>query len=281
MFKGIYSEVAKEVGKSSAILLNQLLQWKTVKVFRTNAEMFEDLDGVLSVATIQRCKQKLIDFGYVIVSFDKGLNRVTHYTLTEKALSLLTKTLSLLTDKRVKQGVHKEQTIVPTVAKQLEVSSKLAEVSTKQDASAFYCLNESEPLNTSEPIENNTVEITESVTVEHKEESGTYVAHEDISRFYDVTGSDNKAHDNTYKKPSTWNTSEKFLPPHLYAQKMKQERILEQQNKEFFIPKSMRDSFETAGEVRRGVVKGVPKDLLSDPRLANMLKSKQTKTKFY
>ena len=274
MFKGIYSEVAKEVGKSSAILLNQLLQWKTVKVFRTNAEMFEDLDGVLSIATIQRCKQKLIDFGYVIVSFDKGLNRVTHYTLTEKALCLLT-------DKRVKQPVVKEQSIVPTVAKQPEVSSKLAEVSTKQDASAFYCPKESEPLNTSEPIENNTVEITESVTVEHKEESGTYVAHEDISRFYDVTGSDNKAHDNTYKKPSTWNTSEKFLPPHLYAQKMKEKRTLEQQNKEFFIPKSMRDSFETAGEVRRGVVKGVPKDLLSDPRLANMLKSKQTKTKFY
>ena len=269
MFKGIYSEVAKEVGKSSAILLNQLLQWKTVKVFRTNAEMFEDLDGVLSIATIQRCKQKLIDFGYVLVSFDKGLNRVTHYTLTEKALCLLT-------DKRIKQGVHKEQSIVPTVVKQ-----QIAEVSTKQDASAFYCLNESEPLNTSEPIENNTVETTESVAVEHKEESGTYVAHEDISRFYDVTGSDNKAHDNTYKKPSTWNTSEKFLPPHLYAQKMKEKRILEKQNKEFFIPKSMRDSFETAGEVRRGVVKGVPKDLLSDPRLANMLKSKQTKTKFY
>lgn len=261
MFKGIYSEVAKEVGKSSAILLNQLLQWKTVKVFRTNAEMFEDLDGVLSIATIQRCKQKLIDFGYVIVSFDKGLNRVTHYTLTEKALCLLT-------DKRVKQSVSKQR----------------AEVSIKQDASAFYCPKESKPLNTSEPIEeqtkvavNNTVATTESITVEHKEESGTYVAHEDISRFYDVTGSDNKSpkHQNKAPNSNTW------IPPHLYAQKMKQERILEQQNKEFFIPKSMRDSFETAGEVRRGVVKGVPKDLLSDPRLANMLKSKQTKTKFY
>ena len=281
MFKGIYSEVAKEVGKSSAILLNQLLQWKTVKVFRTNAEMFEDLDGVLSIATIQRCKQKLIDNGYVIVSFDKGLNRVTHYTLTEKALNLLI-------DKRIKQSVSKEQSIVPTVSKQLEVVSQRAEVSTKQDTSAFYCPKESEPLNTPEPIEeqakkavNNTVATTESVTVEHKEESGTYVAHEGISRFYEQAESDNKAHDNPYKKPSTWNTSEKFLPPHLYAQKMKQERILEQQNKEFFIPKSMRDSFETAGEVRRGVVNGVPKDLLSDPRLANMLKSKQPKTKFY
>ncbi len=202
MFKGIYSEVAKEVGKSSAILLNQLLQWKTVKVFRTNVEMFEDLDGVLSIATIQRCKQKLIDNGYVIVSFDKGLNRVTHYTLTEKALSLLT-------DKRVKQSVSKEQpvakgqSIVLTVSKQLEVASKLAEVSTKQDASAFYCLKESEPLNTSEPVKNNTVATTESVTVEHKEESGTHVAHEDISRFYEQTESDNKAPKRQDKSPKS------------------------------------------------------------------------------
>jgi len=60
------------------------------------------------------------------------------------------------------------------------------------------------------------------------------------------------------------------------VQQMKQERILEQQNKEFFVPKSMRDSFERAGEVRRDVVKGIPKELLSDPRLAKMIKRKTT-----
>lgn len=262
MFKGIYSEVAKEAGKSSAILLNQLLQWKTVKVFRTNAEMFEDLDGVLSIATIQRCKQKLIDFGYVIVSFDKGLNRVTHYTLTEKALCLLT-------DKRIKQSVSKEQPVVKEQSIVPVVVLQRAEVSTKQDASAFYCLKESEPSKTSEPIEeqtkvavNNTVATTESVTVEQKEKSGTHVDHEAISRFYEQAESDN-------------NTSQKWTPKHLYAQHMKEKRILAQQNKEFFTPKSMRESFEKAGEIRREVVKGVPKELLSDPRLSKMLKSKQ------
>lgn len=93
MVKGLLPEVAKEVGKSAAILLQQLLQWfksKTVdRVYRTNEEMFEDLHGVLSPATIQRCKQRLIEKGYVIVSFDKGLNRVTHYKLTEKGQVLL------------------------------------------------------------------------------------------------------------------------------------------------------------------------------------------------
>lgn len=93
LIKGLSPEVAKEVGKSAAIMLQQLIQWfksKPVeKVYRTNDEMFEDLNGVLSVATIQRCKQRLIDNGYVVVTFDKGLNRTTHYKLTEKGKALL------------------------------------------------------------------------------------------------------------------------------------------------------------------------------------------------
>ena len=251
MFKGIYSEVAKEVGKSSAILLNQLLQWKTTKVFRTNAEMFEDLDGVLSIATIQRCKQKLIDFGYVIVSFDKGLNRVTHYTLTEKALSLLTKPLSLLS-KRVSKNNTK------------------AEVSLKKDTSAFSYLKESGSINqeqsddTSElTIVENTTKLDDSANVERPSSS---------LRFEDeelITQEQNELKQRENKASGEW------IPKHLYAQHMKEKRILAQQNKEFFIPKSMRESFEKAGEIRREVVKGVPKDLLSDPRLSKMLKSKQ------
>lgn len=93
LIKGLSPEVAKEVGKSAAIMLQQLIQWfksKPVeKVYRTNDEMFEDLNGVLSIATIQRCKQRLIDNGYVVVTFDKGLNRTTHYKLTEKGKALL------------------------------------------------------------------------------------------------------------------------------------------------------------------------------------------------
>lgn len=93
MFKGLTTEVAQEVGKSGAILFNQLLQWfksqNVDKVYRTNSELAEDLCGILSPATIQRAKVALVKAGYVEVSFDKGLNRTTHYRLTEKAKTLL------------------------------------------------------------------------------------------------------------------------------------------------------------------------------------------------
>ena len=93
MYKGLVSEIAREVGKSAALILNQIYQWfksqKVEKVYRTNAELKEDLCGILSTATIQRAKQKLVDKGYIIVSFDKGLNRTTHFVLTEKAKNLL------------------------------------------------------------------------------------------------------------------------------------------------------------------------------------------------
>jgi DNA-binding MarR family transcriptional regulator len=93
MFKGFTTEVAKEVGKSGAILLNQLLQWfksqSTVKIYRTNEELVEDLCGIISTATVQRSKEALIKHGYITISFDKGYKRTTHYQLTEKAKALL------------------------------------------------------------------------------------------------------------------------------------------------------------------------------------------------
>ena len=93
MFKGLVSEIALEVGNSSAMVLNQLYQWVKCKnrttVFRTNQELKDDLCGLISTATIQRSKKKLVDKGYVTISFKKGFNRVTYFTLTEKALKLL------------------------------------------------------------------------------------------------------------------------------------------------------------------------------------------------
>lgn len=93
MFKGILTDVAQEAGKSSAMLLNQLAQWfkcaKGEAVYRTNQELADDLCGLLSVATINRAKHKLVETGYVIVSFEKGLNRTTHYRLTDKAKLVL------------------------------------------------------------------------------------------------------------------------------------------------------------------------------------------------
>lgn len=89
MYKGFLPEVSKEVGTSAAILLNQLVQWfkssTKEKIYRTNAGLAEDLGDILSVATIQRCKERLISAGYITVSYDKGIKRDTHYQLTEKA----------------------------------------------------------------------------------------------------------------------------------------------------------------------------------------------------
>lgn len=93
MFKGLISEVAKDAGRSAALIINQLFQWykgsNSKKIYRTNQELHDDLCGIISTATIQRCKKRLIEKGYIEVSFDKGLNRVTHYSLTKKALDLL------------------------------------------------------------------------------------------------------------------------------------------------------------------------------------------------
>lgn len=107
MFKGFLTDVAKEAGVGPAILLNQLHQWVkstgNQKIYRSNAQLSEDLDGVLSVAAIQRHKVKLIDLGYIIVSHDKGTIRTTTYQLTEKAM----KSLGAFFDKakeRVKQA---------------------------------------------------------------------------------------------------------------------------------------------------------------------------------
>lgn len=93
MFKGFTTEVAVDVGKSGAILLNQIYQWfksgSRTKMFRTNAELSMDLGGILSVATIQRAKTALVEKGYITITFDKGYKRTTHYQLTEKAKKAL------------------------------------------------------------------------------------------------------------------------------------------------------------------------------------------------
>lgn len=91
MIKSLIPTLSKEVGRSTALVFQQLIQWFKGHdvVYRTNQELADDLEGILSVATIQRAKQKLIEAGYLTVSFDKGLKRTTHYRLTEKAHTLL------------------------------------------------------------------------------------------------------------------------------------------------------------------------------------------------
>ncbi len=83
------------------------------------------------------------------------------------------------------------------------------------------------------------------------EVGGTYV-HEQDKASYTSLHSDIQQP----KKKSDW------IPRHQYAEHMKQKRLDEQRNKEFFIPKSMRESFEKAGEIRKDVSKGIPMDAI-------------------
>lgn len=103
MYKGLVADVAKEVGRSAALILNQIYQWVKTKnrnkVYRTNEELKRDLCDIISTATIQRAKKKLIESGYLTVSFDKGLKRTTHFTLTDKAIGLLTSVKNVVVDK--------------------------------------------------------------------------------------------------------------------------------------------------------------------------------------
>ncbi|MBQ0112895.1 MAG: helix-turn-helix domain-containing protein [Bacteroidales bacterium] len=72
------------------------------------------------------------------------------------------------------------------------------------------------------------------------------------------------------KQPKT-----NWIPKHEYAKKLKEQRELEKQNQEFIVPQSMKASWKE-GFTRdtKEVVKGIPKGLLSDPRIAKMLKRK-------
>lgn len=95
MIKSLLPEVSKEVGKSGAFILNQLALLfksfgnKTNKIYRTDKELFNDLEGLISQSTIKRNKKVLVEHGYIQVSFDKGHKRQTYYSLTEKALLVL------------------------------------------------------------------------------------------------------------------------------------------------------------------------------------------------
>lgn len=104
--KSYNPEVANKVGIQAALLLNHIKFWsesKNVdKVYRTNKQLSDDFEGSLSESQIQRAKKKLVDFGLILISHDMGHTRTTHYSLTEKALSLLN-----IVKKAVKETVKK------------------------------------------------------------------------------------------------------------------------------------------------------------------------------
>lgn len=93
MIKVLLPEVAKEVGTTAALLLQHINYWMFTQsknvIFRTNNELVNDLNNMFSLFQIQYAKKKLVEKGFLVVTYDKKYDRTSHYTLTEKAISLL------------------------------------------------------------------------------------------------------------------------------------------------------------------------------------------------
>lgn len=93
MIKVLLPEVAKEVGTTAALLLQHINYWMFTQsknvIFRTNNELVNDLNNMFTLFQIQYAKKKLVDKGFLVVTYDKKYDRTSHYTLTEKAISLL------------------------------------------------------------------------------------------------------------------------------------------------------------------------------------------------
>lgn len=93
MIKILNPSVVKIVGSIASVLLRHLKYWKDSSgkevVYRTNTQLVEDLEGMFSASQIQRAKKKLIDSGLIHITYGKGYDRTTHYSLTQKALDLL------------------------------------------------------------------------------------------------------------------------------------------------------------------------------------------------
>lgn len=93
MVKILNPAVVKIVGSTASVLLRHLKYWKDSSgkevVYRTNTQLVDDLEGMFSASQIQRAKKKLIENGLIEITYGKGHDRTTHYSLTKKALELL------------------------------------------------------------------------------------------------------------------------------------------------------------------------------------------------
>lgn len=93
MVKVLNPAVVKIVGSIASVLLRHLKYWKDSSgkdvVYRTNTQLVDDLEGMFSASQIQRAKKKLIENGLIEITYGKGHDRTTHYSLTKKALELL------------------------------------------------------------------------------------------------------------------------------------------------------------------------------------------------
>ena len=242
--KMVSPSVVKLVGSTAAMLFQHISYWMqssgTDVIYRSASSLISDLGDSLTRNQLYYARKKLIEAGLITVSTEHSdkWNRTTFYRLTDKGQSL-----------RI-------------IAKQAKNTSQnqFKAVSTNQEGVSNVEINKtpSSEVKAPESLKND-------VVIDNLIDNSNTTCIEDMK--IDLSLADESSIVKNVAKKER-------IPKHLYAQHMKEKRVLEQQNKEFFIPKSMRDSFEKAGEIRRDVVKGIPKELLSDPRLSKMIKNK-------
>ena len=242
--KMVSPSVVKLVGSNSAMLFQHICYWMQSSnadvIYRSAPSLISDLGDSLTRNQLYYARKKLIEAGLITVSTEHSdkFNRTTFYRLTEKGQSL--------------RIIAKQSKNTP--------QNQFKAVSAKQEGVSNVEINKTPTIEVKAPES-----LKNDVVIDNPIDNSNATCIEDMK--IDLSLRDDE---DLFVK-----AKKEFIPKHLFAQKMKEKRISEQQNKEFFIPKSMRESFEKAGEIRRDVVKGVPKELLSDPRLSKMLKNKQ------
>lgn len=244
--KMVSPSVVKLVGSNASMLFQHISYWmqssNTDVIYRSASSLISDLGDSLTRNQLYYARKKLIEAGLITVSTEHSdkFNRTTFYRITEKGQSL-----------RIfaKQSKNTSQ-------------NQFKAVSAKQEGVSNVEINKTPTVEVKAPES-----LKNDVAIDNSIDNSSTTCIEDMKIDLSL-GDEDLFVKNVAKKER--------IPKHLYAQHMKEKRVLEQQNKEFFTPKSMRDSFEKAGEIRRDVVKGVPKELLSDPRLSKMIKRKTT-----
>lgn len=247
MLKSVNTTILSEVGKSASFLLNQLYLWSVSKnttvIFRTNENLVADLDHVIGVRTLARAKKTLIDKGYITTSFDKGRFRATHYTLTQKTLDLFAsekqKSLDLKNNKSI-------------TVKQADVVENNTTPETQDETfdSEQYLGG---TLNDKEEMVQSTIEDETSL------ETPVFEAVDNVVNF-----------DNSSAKQ----TKASWLPKEQYKKMMQDKRKQDENNKEMVVSESMKQSFNEGFSGNGNATKGIPSHLLTNPRLARMIKSK-------
>lgn len=241
--KMVSPSVVKLVGSTAAILFQHISYWmqssNTDVIYRSASSLISDLGDSLTRNQLYYARKKLIEAGLITVSTEHSdkWNRTSFYRITEKGQSLRIS---------VKQSKN-------TYRNQFKA------VYTKQEGVSDVEINKTPTVEVKAPES-----LKNDVVIDNSIDNSNTTCIEDMKIDLSLGCDEDLFVKSVAKKER--------IPKHLYAQHMKEKRILEHQNKEFFTPKSMRESFEKAGEIRRDVVKGVPKELLSDPRLSKLLK---------